>query len=179
MKKIILIVLIITVVSPPIFAQEKQFNLEKSLSEIDNGTHKGPMLNNKDVEIFLKEFLQESENYGLLLLPIIQNINFIFVEPSSVVPAQLTGDNLGKVDISHKLILLSKNCLLDNNILKATLFRELSHYLGVPYDLEGAGIMSIKKPEGYSYDWLGCNDAVEIQEFEYYRLFAELKKHVN
>jgi len=65
---------------------------------------------------------------------------------------------------------------LDNNILKATLFREVSHYLGVPYDLEGAGIMSLKKPSGYSYSWLNCKDAIEIKEFEYNRMFTQLKK---
>jgi len=79
MKKIILIVLITAVVSPPIFGQEKQFDLGKSLSEIDNGTYSGPMLNNKLVEEFLNEYILEAENYGLLMLPIIQKTLISFL----------------------------------------------------------------------------------------------------
>ena len=112
MKKSVLIILIMTVISSQIFAQEKQFNLEKSLSEIEEGTYKGPMLNSELVEEFLNEYILIAEKNGIQLLPKIQDIHFIFVEPSSNVPAQLTGDNLGKIDVSKKLILLSKNCLL-------------------------------------------------------------------
>lgn len=181
MRKYILIVLIIAMSSPIVFGQEKKFDLIKALSGIKEGTRQGTLLNNKLVEKFIVEYIQIGEEYGMSLLPEIKKINFIFVEPSEVVPAQLSGENLGKVDFNEKLILLSNYCLLDSNMLKATLFREISHYLGVPYINEGHGIeiMSINKPEGYSYGWLTdyCYD--DIQQIEYNRLFTALKKHLN
>jgi hypothetical protein len=159
-------------------AQEKKIDLGKALIEIEEGNFKGLLLNNKLIEDYLIEYENEAEIRGLKLHPYIQTLNFIVVEPESSIPRQLTESNLGKVDNERKLILLSRICLIDNTILKATLFRELSHYLGVPYEAEGAGIMSLNKPEGYSYAWLAdCNDN-DIKQFEYDAIFAALKKHI-
>lgn len=64
---------------------------------------------------------------------------------------------------------------MDCNILKATLFRELSHYFGVPYENEGIRIMSINKPEGYSYGGFSESD---IRRIEYDYIFSEVKKYI-
>jgi hypothetical protein len=178
MKKNVLAVLLMIIITSLGFAQEKQFDLGKSLSEIKEGTYKGPLLNNKLVEEFLNEYILTAEKYGMSLLPKIQGINFIFVEPESNIPKQLTEFNLGKVDFDKKLILLSRVCLLDSSILNATLFRELTHYFGVPYENEGVEMMSLNKPEGYSYAWLSdCSDN-DIKQIEYDWLFTKLKKYV-
>lgn len=173
-KKLIIITCLIF--SFLISAQEKNIDIEKALIGIKEGTFKGPLLNNNLVEEYLIEYENEAEIRGLKLHPYIQTLNFIVVEPESSIPRQLTESNLGKVDNERKLILLSRICLIDNTILKATLFRELSHYLGVSYEAEGAGIMSLNKPEGYSYDWIvDCNDN-DIKKFEYDWIFEALKR---
>lgn len=178
-KKNILII-ILTISASLIAAQEKKFDLGKALSEIKEGNYKGPILNNRLVEEFLIQYEKEAKIRGLALDSYIENINFIIVEPESNVPRELTEFNLGKVDKKRKLILLSRSCLLDRNMLKVTLFRELSHYFGVPYEIEGFGFMSVKKAEGYSYSWISdyC-DFKEIIVIEYDYLFTELKKHIN
>ena len=51
-----LAVLLMIIITSLGFAQEKQFDLGKSLSEIKEGTYKGPLLNNKLVEEFLNEY---------------------------------------------------------------------------------------------------------------------------
>ena len=133
----------------------------------------------KRVKDFLREYLEEATNRGVSLRSHIERLNFIIVEPESNNPSELNEFNLGKVDRNKKMILLSRSCLIDKYILKATLFRELSHYLGVPYSSNGVGIMSLNKPEGYSYAWLSCNKANDIRVFEYDWLFKELRKVVN
>lgn len=163
-----------------ITAQEKEFNLGKALSEIKEDSYKGPVLNNKLVEKFLIQYEKEAEIRGLILTPYIEKINFILVEPDSNIPRELVGFHLGKIDKKRKMILLSRSCLLDRNILRVTLYREVSHYLGVPYEKKGFGIMSINKVEGYTYSWLSeyC-DYKEIIDIEYDYLFTELKKHLH
>ena len=159
-------------------AQLKQYNLKKVLAEIKEGTFKGPILDNELVKEYIDEYELFANSYGVSIQLKLQKINFILIEPSSNIPPQLTGNNLGKIDLERKMILLSKNCLLDNNILKATLFRELSHYFGVPYKQKGSGIMALEKPKDYSYDWLSNSNDKSIMELEYFKLFSELKQYI-
>ena len=175
MKKNILIIIVILISPFLSSAQETEFNLEKALSEIKGGNYNGTLLNNKLVEEYLKEYVFEAEKRGLEMNPYIEDINFIVIEPESNIPRQLTEFDLGKVDRELKLILLSRSCLLDCNILKATLFRELSHYFGAPYENEGIRIMSINKPEGYSYGGFSESD---IRRIEYDYIFSEVKKYI-
>jgi hypothetical protein len=160
-------------------AQNNQFDLKNALNDITNDSFKSVLLNNELVKEFLDEYIEEAESRGIVVLPYINSLNFIVVEPDSQMPSQLNGLNLGRVDKDKKLILLSGSCLIDRTILKATLFREVSHYAGVPYDAEGVAIMSVNKPEGYSYSWISCEEVNDIKEFEYNWLFTELKKVIH
>ncbi|KUO61779.1 hypothetical protein APF79_10070 [bacterium BRH_c32] len=175
MKRYTLIIIVILMSRFLGSAQENEFNFEKALSEIKGGNYNGTLLNNKLVEEYLKEYVFEAEKRALEMNPYIEDINFIVVEPESNIPRQLVEFNLGKVDEERKMILLSRSCLLDSNILKATLFRELSHYFGVPYENEGIRIMSINKPKDYSYGGFSEND---IRCIEYDYLFSEVKKYI-
>ena len=173
-------IIIFSISASMITAQEKVFDLSKALSEIKEDRYKGSVLNNKLVEKFLIQYEKEAKIRGLILTPYIEKINFILIEPDSNIPRELTGFHLGKIDKKRKMILLSRSCLLDRNILKVTFFRELSHYLGVPYENMGFGIMSVNKTEGYTYTWISeyC-DYKEIIVVEYDHLFTELKKHLH
>jgi len=179
MKKNYLTILVFLIAIYSLSAQENNLMLDKALAEIKAEKFKDILLNNKLVETYLTAYINEAEKRGIMILPYLQTINFIFIEPESNIPRQLAEFNLGKVDFDRKLILLSSVCLIDNTILKATLFRELSHYFGVPYVDEGVEIMSLKKPEGYSYAWLaGCSDD-DIKQVEYDWLFEALKMNLN
>jgi hypothetical protein len=179
MKKNYLTILVFLIAIYSLSAQENNLMPDNALAEIKAEKFKDILLNNKDVEIYLTEYVNEAEKRGIMIIPYLQTINFIFIEPESNIPRQLTEFNLGKVDFDRKLILLSSVCLIDNTILKATLFRELSHYFGVPYKDEGVEIMSLKKPEGYSYAWLSyCRDN-DIKQVEYDWLFDNLKQYIN
>ena len=65
---------------------------------------------------------------------------------------------------------------LDKNIMKYVLFRELSHYLGIPYNKEGLIIMTKNNPKEYSYSWI---DDYEKRQIAYDDLFKELKKYID
>jgi hypothetical protein len=158
-------------------AQDNVNALIKALPEMENGNYKGTFLNDSLVNTFLNEYIDEAEIRGINIKPYIEQINWILIEPkASDNCSELIGMNLGKIDKEHKLILLSRNCLLDRFILKSTLFRELSHYLGMPYKNVDYGIMSLNKEKGYSYAWL---DDHQIREQQYDDLFKELRKYLN
>jgi hypothetical protein len=157
-------------------SQENTLMLQQALSQMKDGSYEGIILNNNLVEVYLIEYIDEAKKRGILISSHINNLNWILIEPESNIPNQLTGYNLGKVDKEKNLILLSRACLLDSNILKETLFREISHYLGVPYQNDCFGIMTVNKPDGYSYSWMSDNEIIEI---EYDRMFELLKKILN
>jgi len=156
-----------------IISQNRISDLQKALCEMDTGNFKGTVLNHSLVQEFLKEFIIEATKREVNLKPEIEKINWIIIEPESNGLYELTGFELSKMDKERKMILLSRACLLDRHILKATLFRELSHYFGLPYNVECCEIMRVKKPVGYSYAWF---DDYEIREVVYADLFGELKK---
>jgi hypothetical protein len=157
-------------------SQDNLADLKDALSQMENGKYKGTFVNDSLVIEYLNEYLSEAKERGLNLKSHIDDINWILIEPGSNIPLRLTGTNLGLVDKEHKLILLSKSCLLDRYILKSVLYRELSHYLGIPYNEKGLEIMSLKKPKGYSYAWF---DDYEIRKFVYDDLFTALKRVIN
>ncbi|MBA6151453.1 hypothetical protein [Gelidibacter maritimus] len=174
--KIILIVLLISSINAS--SQGISEALDKALPQMLKGEYRGTFLNDSLVATFIQEYLLEAQKRNLELKEHLDEINWILIEPEqrSGKPRLLTGMNLGWVDREHKLILLSESCLLDRYILKSTLYRELSHYLGLSYDIEGLEIMSLVKPKGYSYAWF---DDYEMEQIVYDDLFAELKKMLN
>ena len=156
-----------------------QVNLDvliDSLPEIEKGEFKGTFVNDSLVASFLQEYLFEAEERGLNLRSYMDRVNWVLIEPESNQPPELTGMNLGKIDKVRHLILLSRSCLLDRHMLRATLFRELSHYFGLPYNIECCEIMRVNKPRVYSYAWF---DDYDIKHIVYDELFAELKKLLN
>lgn len=157
-------------------SQENLVALEEALPQIEKGNYRGTIINDSMVARFLEEYLLEAKNRGLDLNGPIKNINWILIEPESNQPPELTGMNLGKIDKDSNLILLSRSCLLDRHILKATLFRELSHYFGLPYNLECCEIMRVHKPKGYSYAWF---DDYDITQIVYDDLFTALNRVMN
>jgi hypothetical protein len=157
-------------------SQENLVGIEEALPQIEKGEYKGTFINDSLVAQFLEEYLFEAKNRGLDLNGPLKNINWILIEPESNQPPELTGMILGKIDKDRNLILLSKLCLLDRHMLKATLFRELSHYFGLPYNLECCEIMRVNKPKGYSYVWF---DDVDIKQIVYDDLFTALKRVTN
>ena len=178
MKNLILLIFIISIFY--VSAQENNLLiLKESLSKIETGNFKGILINNNLIEEVLDDYIYEANKRGITVTSYIKDLDFIIIEPKSNTPRQLTEFNLGKVDENRNLILLSRVCLVDFNILEATLFRELSHYIGVPYEIEGHTIMSLNKPELYTYSWLSKSNSHDIREVEYNRLFEELKKYIN
>ncbi|GAA4801807.1 hypothetical protein [Litoribaculum gwangyangense] len=145
----------------------------KSLLKNKNETFKGFILNDSLVAEFFEEYRFSVLKHDIELENRLDEIRWILIEPESNTPQELSGFNLGKIDRERKLILLSKLCLLDYGILKATLFRELSHYLGLPYNSDCCEIMRVNKPKGYSYAW---TDDIEIREIEFEKLYQELIK---
>lgn len=154
-------------------SQENLTRPVDGLPHIMEGNYEGTFLNDRLVADLLSEYLFEAKNRGLELKTRIDEINWILVEPESNQPFKLTGMNLGLIDRDRKMILLSRSCLVDRYVLKATLYRELSHYLGIPYNKEGLDIMTLEKPKGYSYAWFVD---YEIRQNVYDDLFAALKQ---
>lgn len=150
-----------------------QIDWDKTLEQMDDSTFDGLMLNDSLVGKFLKEYRDLADKYEIDYDEKIRGLYWILIEPESNIPRELTEFNLSKIDKERKLILLSRACLLDSNILKATLFRELSHYFGLPYNIECCEIMRVNKPKGYSYAWIGDKDITEI---EFDKLFTEIMK---
>lgn len=157
-------------------AQDHVRVLQDALPKMKNSEYKGTFTNDSLVAQFISEYLFEAENHGLDLREHIDNINWVLIEPESNQPPKLTGMILAKIDKDRQLILLSRLCLIDRNIIHVILFRELSHYLGVPYNLNEVPIMSLERPKGYSYGWI---DDPWIREIEYKQLFEALKLYLN
>ena len=70
--------------------------------------------------------------------------------------------DLGTTDFKFKLITLNSAVRIDRLILKITLYRELSHVLGVPYN-KGSVIMNRRNKIGFSY---AAFDDVDIMDIE-------------
>jgi hypothetical protein len=146
------------------------FNIEKSLEEINNSTFNGLLLNDPLVAKFLTDL---AYLYRIDFDEKLRGLYWVLIEPESNIPKELTEFNLGEIDKERKLIVLSRACLLDRDILKATLFRELSHYFGLPYNENCCEIMRVNKPKGYSYAWV---DDSEVSEVEFDKLFTAMMK---
>ena len=133
------------------------------------------ILNDTLVSEYLDEFVAEARKHDIDIEKGLKDLKYVLIEKRLKNPEdrKLTGFNLAKIDKDRKLILLSRDCLLDRYILKATLFRELSHYLGLLYNLDRCEIMRVNKPKGYSYAWFDDDD---IRKIIYNQLFSEIKK---
>lgn len=173
MKKLYVVLFLFLVTPILVTSQENLIRPIDGLPQIMEGNYEGTFLNDPLVADLLTEYLFEAENRGLDLQTSIDEITWILVEPDSNQPFQLTGMNLGMIDRGRKMVLLSRSCLIDRYVLKATLYRELSHYLGIPYNKEGLEIMALEKPKGYSYAWFVDYD---IRQNVYDDLFTALKQ---
>lgn len=157
------------------FLAQTQSDFTKNLEQIKNNSFEGIILNDSLVAKFLMEYQHEAIERGINLEVKFKTLYWILIEPESNVPSEFKEFELSKVDRSRKMILLSRSCLLDRYILKATLYRELSHYFGIPYNLESLEIMRVEKPKAYSYAWF---DDPMISEYVNDDLFNELKKYM-
>lgn len=102
-------------------SQENLTRPNDGLPQIMEGNYEGTFLNDQLVADLLTEYLFEAENRGLDLQTSLDKIKWILVEPESNQPFKLTGMNLGMIDRDRKMILLSRSCLIDRYVLKATL----------------------------------------------------------
>lgn len=160
MKKLNLTLCIILLLVAKVNSQEKNF-----------------IMNHPLLEDVLLEYTIEAEKRNINITHHLDEINWILIEIGIEDDKyELDELKLGKVDKESELILISRVCLIDRNILKATLFRELHHYFGVPYEEKGSGIMSLQKPVGYSFGWIDYKDITDI---EFDAFFDLLKKHIN
>jgi hypothetical protein len=104
---------------------------------------------------YVNDFIKEGSTRGLHLRDdIIENVNYILVAPSDI-------EDLGRTNKDEGIILLSNDVQLDKLILKATLYRELFHILGVPYD--NSFIMTKQRPKGFSYSAYAYSDVMKIE----------------
>jgi hypothetical protein len=135
----------------------------KSLEQIEDGTYEGIIMNDSLVLRYYDSFIYELKRNNIQFEKKLDKLNFIFIEPESDKPLELIGFNLAKTDKDKNLILLSRVCLIDRYILKVILYRELSHYIGLPYNLKDSAFMKLNKPKGYSYAWASDYDITEVE----------------
>ena len=175
--KIIFKLLLVNVLLVQTVSSQGNFKyLKTSLNEIEKGEFKGVIINDSLISFFLDEYLYQASIQGMNLKEKLSTIDWILIEPESNTPSEFNDLQLGKIDKERKMILLSRLCYLDRNILQATLFRELHHYFGVPYIPYGHGIMALIKPKRYSYGWL--SDPY-ITEIEYQDFFEQLRIYID
>lgn len=104
---------------------------------------------------YVNDFIKDGSTRGLSLRDdVIEKVKYILIAPSNI-----NIENLGQTYDDG--ILLSYNVNLDRLILKATLYRELFHALGVPYD--NSFIMIKQKIKGFSYSSYAYSDVMEIE----------------
>lgn len=71
-------------------------------------------------------------------------------------------DCLSEYDVNNKLIVLDSKVRLDRLILKASLYRELCHVLGAPYNTNSV-IMDRVREKGFSYVAFDDSDIMIIE----------------
>lgn len=127
---------------------------------------KSIVMNDSLIEKYFVEFVHEANQRGLDVQDeLVSKIDYILIVPENV-----EVKNLAEFDEKIKFIKLSNDVLLDRLILKINLFRELSHLLGVPYDM-GSVIMNRDKKKGFSYS---CFDDDFIMQSELTRIMAHI-----
>ena len=112
----LLMVLLFNVYS---FSQENTGTLK------ENKNNSSFISNNTLVFEYLNEYMAEAHSHNINYDKGFKDLKYILIEIGLKNPKdrELSWFNLGKIDKDRNLILLSRDCLLDRNILKATLFR--------------------------------------------------------
>jgi len=125
------------------------------------------VMNNQLTKEYFKDYVSSAFDRGYdVQNELAEKIKYIII-----VSDEFPVDELGKYDPEMKLITLNHKVTLDRLILKVTLYRELSHILGMPYN-EGSVIMNRHQLDGFSYS---AFDDIEIMDIELTKIF----NHIN
>ncbi len=125
------------------------------------------IMNDPLIKEYFVEFIHKAELNGLDVQDqLLADVDYILIVPED----QDNVKNLGEYDSQIKFIKLSSKVKLDALILKVTLFRELSHILGVPYD-QGSVIMYRNQKDGFSY---AAFDDIDILNIELGRVLSSI-----
>lgn len=117
------------------------------------------VMNDPLIKEYFGEFLQEAADRGLDVQDqLLAEVDYILIVPED----QDNVKNLAEYDSQIKFIKLSSKVKIDRLILKISLYRELSHILGVPYD-QGSIIMYRNKKDGFSYTFADDIDIMKIE----------------
>tara|TARA_R110000796_G_scaffold241789_1_gene363612 strand:- start:2921 stop:3370 length:450 start_codon:yes stop_codon:yes gene_type:complete len=107
---------------------------------------------------YLEEFIDKASQKGYDIQDqLLSKVSYILIAPDNMVI-----EDLSKIDLDKKLILLDTKVRLDRLILKANLYRELCHALGVPYNT-GSVMMYRTKEKGFSYAAFDDSEVVSIE----------------
>jgi len=116
------------------------------------------IMNDVLIKEYFKDYVSEALSRGHdVQAELLEKIDYILIVPEDVKVCELS-----QTDLSNKLITLDSNITIDRLILKTNLYRELSHVLGVPYNVASV-MMDRRKLEGFSYS---AFDDVDIMSIE-------------
>lgn len=123
------------------------------------GQTKGSVImNDSQIAQYLEQFIDEAAQNGYDIQDqLLSNVSYILIAKDD---KQIEG--LSQIDLDNKLIILDSKVRLDRLILKATLYRELCHALGVPYNT-GSVMMDRVKEKGFSYTAFDDSEIVSIE----------------
>lgn len=121
-------------------------------------TKESLIINDSLIGQYFEEFIDEATQNGYdVQSQLLDKVSYILIAPDN-----MTIEGLSKIDLDKKLILLDTKVRLDRLILKANLYRELCHALGVPYDT-GSVMMDRVKEKGFSYVAFDDSEIVSIE----------------
>jgi len=121
-------------------------------------TNGSVIMNDSLIAQYLEEFVDEAAQNGYdIQEQLLSKVSYILIAKED---KQIEG--LSEIDLNNKLILLDPKVRLDRLILKASLYRELCHALGVPYDT-GSVMMDRVKENGFSYTAFDDSEIVSIE----------------
>lgn len=129
------------------------------------------IMNDSLTKTYFKEYVEMGELWGFdIQQELLEKIDYIIIVPKNV-----EVNNLAETDLSRKLIILSSEVKIDRDILKVTLFRELSYVLGVPYN-QGSVIMDRVRVEYFRFGFIDDYDIKEIEMFQIFNYLKKIKK---
>jgi len=121
-------------------------------------TNGSVIMNDSLIAEYLEQFIDEAAQNGYDIQDeLLSKVSYILIAKDD---KQI--DGLSEIDLNNKLIILDPKVRLDRLILKASLYRELCHALGAPYNTSSVMMDRIKEKH-FSYSAFDDSEIVSIE----------------
>ena len=116
------------------------------------------IINDSLIGEYFNEYVQTIVKLGYdVESELLNKIDYVLIAPKDI-----DIENLSRTNLEKKSIVLDNKVRLDRLILKASLYRELSYVLGIPYN-KNSIIMDKERNEWFSYVAFDDSDIMRIE----------------